>query len=474
MPALGAGMDEGRVVEWHVAPGAAVQRGDVIALIETDKAEIEVEVFETGVVEELLIEEGTRVPVGTPLARIAAAGAVAAPAPAPPPIAPPVPTPPEAPPGLAPPASTPLVPTPAAPTTAEPHPHVTSPLVRRLAAAYGLDLAAVTPTGPNAVITRHDVERAVTSHRPHDGQRRPGGPPAAAPATGSQPSSPYARRLAGERGVALAALEGTGPHGAVVARDLEAAGAVAAPTPPAAPPALAEPATSPGGPAAPPDRHGAMRAAIARAMARSSREIPHYHLGEHVDVEATLRWLEERNRDVPASRRVLPAALVVRATALACRAYPDLNGSWIDDAFQPADAVNVGVAIALRGGGLLSPAILDADQLTLDEVMSALRDLVTRTRAGRLRGSEATGGTITITNLGDTGVETVHGVIYPPQVALVGVGRIAERAWAADGMVGVRRVLHLTLAADHRASDGHVGGRFLADIATRLRTPEEL
>jgi len=136
--------------------------------------------------------------------------------------------------------------------------------------------------------------------------------------------------------------------------------------------------------------------------------------------------------------------------------------------------VHLGVAVALRGGGLVAPALHDVDRLTLDGLMDALRDLVKRARTGRMRGSEMRDPTLTVTNLGDQGVETVHGVIYPPQVALVGFGRIAQRPWATGDMVGAHPVVHGTLAADHRASDGHTGGLFLAAIERRLQEPEEL
>jgi pyruvate dehydrogenase E2 component (dihydrolipoamide acetyltransferase) len=283
----------------------------------------------------------------------------------------------------------------------------------------------------------------------------------------------------------------------VLASDVLAAIDAAAPTVPSPPEASAAPAPPSEEPAgtAPAGRRGAdeekraakaarhreqatrslaMRQAIARAMERANREIPHYHLGETVDVDATLTWLTECNADRPPSERILPAALVLKATALALGEYGDLNGYWIDDAFQPGDGIHLGVAINLRRGGLLAPAIRNADQLTLDELMAALRDLVARTRSAGLRGSELTDPTITVSNLGDTGVELIHGVITPPQVALVGVGRITERPWAVDGMLAVRRTLFLSLAGDHRASDGHRGGRFLAAIAANLARPETL
>jgi pyruvate dehydrogenase E2 component (dihydrolipoamide acetyltransferase) len=146
----------------------------------------------------------------------------------------------------------------------------------------------------------------------------------------------------------------------------------------------------------------------------------------------------------------------------------------VDDAFVPAPGVHLGVAVSLRGGGLVAPAIHDAAGLALGDLMAALRDLVARTRAGRVRRAELADPTITVTNLGDQGVEAVHGVIYPPQVALVGVGRVVERPWAVDGLLGVRPVVTLTLAADHRATDGFTGARFLDAIDRMLQEPESL
>jgi pyruvate dehydrogenase E2 component (dihydrolipoamide acetyltransferase) len=194
-----------------------------------------------------------------------------------------------------------------------------------------------------------------------------------------------------------------------------------------------------------------------------------------IDLGAALSWLRTVNDQRPPAERLLPATLLLKATALATRQVPALNGFWDEvDGFLPSDAVHLGVAVSLRAGGLIAPAIHDADQLTLDELMAALRALVGRVRSGRLRSSEMADPTITVTNLGDQGVDEVHGVIYPPQVALVGFGRIAERPWARDGMLGVRPTVRATLAADHRSSDGLVGARFLATLDRLLQTPEEL
>lgn len=217
-----------------------------------------------------------------------------------------------------------------------------------------------------------------------------------------------------------------------------------------------------------------MRQTIGRLMARSKREIPHYYLSTTVDLARARGWMQERNRELPVSGRLVPAALLLKATALAVRRHPQLNGFWVDDGFVAGSGVHLGVAISLRGGGLVAPAIHDADTLSVEQLMAAMRDLVGRARAGRLRGTEMSDPTLTVTNLGDQGVESVLGVIYPPQVALVGFGRVVERPWAVDGMLAVRPVVSLTLAADHRATDGFVGGRLLAVIDTLLQSPEEL
>lgn len=464
MPSLGADMDVGTVLEWLVQPGDEVHKGEVVAVVDTAKAAVEVEVFSDGVVGEILVPVGRQVPVGTPLAQLQPLGAPTATAtatgPAPertPPI--PEPVPPPLPRPL--PMPEPIVPVPGPrpkPPPADADVRVRSPLVRHLAHERGLDLRTVARSGADGVVTRADVEGAA---------QRPAR------------SSPYARRRAAELGVDLALVAGTGSAGTIGVADVERAAAerIAQPTAPtvAAPaaPAVVEPAEpSVGTPAV--DRQQSLRQSIAKLMARSKREVPHYYLTETVDLAAATAWLTERNRDRPAAERVLPAALLLKAVAVAAREHPQLNGFWRDDCFTPADGVHVGVAVALRGGGLVTPALLDADALPVDDVMVALRDLVQRSRSGRLKRRELTDGTITVTNLGDQGAESVHGVIFPPQVALVGFGRIADRPWAVDGMLGVRPLVTATLAADHRATDGHLGGRFLATLDRLLQNPEEL
>jgi pyruvate dehydrogenase E2 component (dihydrolipoamide acetyltransferase) len=292
--------------------------------------------------------------------------------------------------------------------------------------------------------------------------------------------------------VDLQALVGTGPDGVVTVADVEAAVEAAAAVPTPAPAgkraarkaaakqatpaekAAEKPAEKPAEKADKADKAAAMRAAIAALMARSKKEIPHYYLQTTIDVSRALELVRQRNEGRGVSERLVPAAVLLKATALAVRRVPEVNGFFVDGAFRPGERVHLGVAVALRGGGLVAPAIHDADTLSLDELMAALKDLVARARAGRLRGSEMSDPTITVTNLGDQGVELVHGVIYPPQVALVGFGRVVERPWAVDGMLAVRPVLTATLAADHRVTDGHRGGLFLTAVETLLQKPEEL
>jgi pyruvate dehydrogenase E2 component (dihydrolipoamide acetyltransferase) len=257
-------------------------------------------------------------------------------------------------------------------------------------------------------------------------------------------------------------LPGSGPHGAVTVEDVEQAAK-------AAPEKVVKKEAAP-----PTDKALAMRKAIAAAMCRSKREIPHYYLSQTIPMQRAVDWLTAYNEKRPVTERVLMGALQLKAVALALKDFPDFNGFWKDNAFQPAQGIHVGVAISLRQGGLIAPAIHDVAELGLDELMKSLADLVRRARAGSLRSSEMSDPTITVTNLGDQGVDEVFAIIYPPQVAIAGFGRVAPRPWAEDGMIGAVPAVVASLAADHRVSDGHRGARFLAAIAARLQEPETL
>jgi pyruvate dehydrogenase E2 component (dihydrolipoamide acetyltransferase) len=216
-----------------------------------------------------------------------------------------------------------------------------------------------------------------------------------------------------------------------------------------------------------------MRRAIAAAMARSKREIPHFYLEHTVALTGLRARLDALNADRPPAERLLPAVFVIRATARALARHPGFNGHYVDGEFRPAERVHLGTAVAIRGGGLIAPAIHDADRLDLDQLMARLKDLVARARGGGLRGSELADPTATLSSLGERGVDALYGVIHPPQVALIGAGRPVRRPWAEGDAVAVREVMTLTLAADHRVGDGHAGALFLAEIGRLIETPEE-
>ena len=472
MPSLGADMDQGTLLEWLVKPGDQIHQGDIIAVVDTDKSAIEVESFHTGTVERLVIEPGQTVPVGTVLAVIAAPAGEAAAKPVAEPVAKPVAAGPRL---KKAPAGGPARRTQPPPRAAagESRPAAGSPLVRHLAHELGVDLAAVPGTGPAGTITRTDVQRAAAAAPPAEAPTRAAAVAPPAPAPAARPRvSPRARRVAAQLAVDPSEVTGTGPGGAVREADVRRAAArtQTAAAGPAGTAARAPAVT----PARARDRTQTMRRAIARLMARSKREVPHYYLSNTVDMTAAVAWLHQRNRELAISERLVPAALLLKAAALAARQVPELNGYWEDDRFTPAGAVHLGVPISLRGGGLLTPAIRDAADLPPSELMARLRDLVVRARAGRLRRAELADATITVTNLGDQGVEAVFGVIFPPQVALVGIGKVAERPVAVNGLVGARPAVVTTLSADHRASDGYTGARFLAAMSDLLQRPEEL
>jgi len=388
MPALGADMESGKLVEWLVKPGDRVKSGAVIAVVETQKGAIEVEFFHDGVVSEILVPVGQSVPVGAVLARIDDGTAPRAPAPE----------------SVAPGAPPPVEVAPPPPLKERP------------------------PAAP---------------------PRAPGAPVKATPA---------ARRRAAELGIDIANVAGSGFGGSVCLADLESARAER--------------------PAAPRVQRGfvaaEMRKAIAAAMARSKREIPHYYLSETIDLSRALAWLERFNAAQPPPGRLLLAVLLLKASALALRQVPELNGTFVDNAFIPGEGIHVGWAVSLRGGGLIAPAIRHADRKSLAETMEAMRDLVGRARSGGLRSSELTSPTVTISSLGERGAESVLGVIYPPQVAIVGFGRVAPRPWAVDGRIQARPLVTASLAADHRVTDGHKGGVFLAALRDILQKPEAL
>jgi pyruvate dehydrogenase E2 component (dihydrolipoamide acetyltransferase) len=378
LPSLGADMDEGKLLEWKVKPGDVVKKGDVVAIVDTTKAAVDVETWQEGTVQALLVEPGTTIPVGTVIATLLAPG--------------------EAPGAAAPSAAKEAAPSPAPVAAAREAP---------------------------------------------------------APPEGRKPISPAARKRAAELGVDPATVAGSGPHGAVTLEDIERAGR--------------KPAAG-----AAPDRAAEMRKAIAAAMSRSKREIPHYYLAETIPMQRAAAWLAAENARRSMTDRILMAAVQLKAVALALKDFPDLNGTWREGAYVPSQAVHLGVAISIRQGGLVAPAIRDVPELPLGELMKSLADLVKRARAGSLKSSEMSDPTITVTNLGEAGVESTFAVIYPPQAAIVGFGRVAARPWVEAGEIRAVPTVVATLSADHRVSDGHRGAAFLAELSRRLQEPEKL
>ncbi len=480
MPSLGADMEHGKLVEWLVKPGDYVRRGDLVAVVDTDKTVMDVESFEEGVVSELLIDVGQSVPVGTPLARITQTPAEVEPPRAPSARIPAAAEPPRAPSKRTAAAAGPSRATPSA--AASPATVPITPPVRHLAHRLGVDTGTIRGTGKHGAITRADVEHAQSEQVSAEHAR---------PSGGRVRSSPLARRLAAQLGVDLASITGTGPDGAVTAADVErgaearpaadeAAGASQSqavdhqPRRPAGTPPEAPPDAPPGPAAAARERVASLRRAVGALMVRSKQTIPHYYLSTTLDLRAAVTWMQSVNTQRPVASRLIPSVLLFKAAALAARDVPEVNGFYDDGGFRPSAAVHLGVAVALRQGGLVAPAIHDADTLSVDELMRQLQDLVARARAGRLQRAEMADPTVTVTNLGELGVDSVFGVIYPPQVAMVGFGRVTEQPWAQDGLLGVRPAVIATLSADHRVSDGLRGARYLARIEELLQKPEEL
>ena len=421
MPSLGADMEDGTLVEWLIAEGDTVARGDVVAVVETQKGAIEIECFEPGQVSKLLVPVGKVVPVGAALAVIGDGE---------------VPEPVE---------------------VAEPEPEPAPEPVKEpesATAAAVLERPAPSKPKPEPVQVTPPPEPA---------------PPAARdttiafiPSTADQPrATPAARVRARDLGIDLSGLPGTGLDGMIVLGDVERARA--------APDTLTEvPTPAP----EPTDPRAEMRKAIAAAMARSKQTIPHFYLSQTFDVQPVIDWLSAQNAERAPSERLLLGAVFLRAAARAARDCPTMNGHYANEAFQQAADVHAGLAIALRGGGLVAPSVMNADTLSLDDTMAAMRDLVSRARAGRLRGTEMTAGTITVSSLGDSGAESMGGVIFPPQVALVGLGAPQLRPWVVHGAVKARQVITLTVSVDHRVNDVRQASRYLSAFETHLKDME--
>jgi pyruvate dehydrogenase E2 component (dihydrolipoamide acetyltransferase) len=397
MPSLGADMEDGTLVEWRKKPGDEVKRGDIIADVDTQKGLIEIEVFDEGFIEKLLIEEGAKIPVGTPMALIKSIGENGEESRKEKPK--------EKEPEVQPTEVKKVAETIQKPQAKMPESYPgkrikVSPLAKRIAAANNIDLSQVTGTGPGGAITKEDVENAIT------------------------PEKGMVKEKSREKKTGKPAIS-------------------------------------------------AIRSAVAAAMSKSNAEIPHYYLEKRIDMLKAMAWISEMNNQRPVSKRLLPVALLIEAVAKALKDFPDLNAVW-ENGLQLKNEINIGFVVALRDGGIVVPAIHRADLKSIDEIMAMLNEIIPRAKALKLRSSELSDSTITITNLGENTADKVYGIIYPPQVAIIGFGNITEQPFAENGMLGIRPVLNVTLAGDHRATDGLTGSRFLSSLNKLLQNPEAL
>ena len=405
MPQMGADMTEGTLLRWLKDVGDSVERGDILAEIETDKATIELEAYESGTLIKRVAGEGDIIPVGDVIALLGDAS--------------------EAVPDVErkPPAETP------ARRTVEP-----------------------------------EAKKAV----------EPAPAPTAAPA--QEPGdrvriSPVARKMASEAGIDPSALRGSGPDGRILRRDIEAA--MSAGGPAAAPDSRREPPRAPRTESAAAEGLSKMRQAIARRMTLSKQTQPHYYLTLDIDMTPAMAFREQFNASATDEQRVSINDLVVKACAIALERHPKFNAEFSEEGLVHHDRVNVCIGVALDDG-LIAPALLDCQSKSLGRIAVESKDLINRAKTGSLKADEYSDGTFTITNLGAFGVETLIGIINPPQAAILGVGSVMPQPAVRNGEVVVRQVMKVALSADHRVSDGAEGARFIKEIQALLEGPAAL
>lgn len=409
MPSLGADMTEGTLTEWLVKEGDQVNSGDIIAVLETQKGAIDMEVYSSGTIAEILIEPVMEVPVGTVLARIA----------------------------IAEPSQKISVPTP-----------ILAPIPTVIPDEITSEASTETE-----ISTTVSEQVKVTDTKVTDIK-----------------ASPIVRRLAKEQQLNLTSIKGSGPQGAILLNDLASFLKTETKAKPETKSEQHKPADK---------SVQNMRNAISVAMAKSKQEIPHFYLSLELDITNVQKWLQQKNQTTPPEEYVLLLALLLKALAYALVKYPKLNGFYRNGSsqqhyFEQASAIHIGNVISLRQGGLVVPAIHDVDKLSVSELMHGLRDITERSRNGHLRSSELMDATITVTNMGERGADSVFGIIYPPQVAILGFGKARETAKIVNGNVVVASVLTVSLSADHRVIDGMLAAKFLNYLSKQLQKPERL
>ena len=439
MPKMGYDMVEGKIVRWLKREGDRVTRGEAIAEIETEKVNIQIESFASGVLQKIIAPEGQTVPVGQPIAVVGEPGEK-------PEEMPPSELPPAAQVGVGEGAEAPSVqvtgkapemgPPPAAPPPAEEERVKASPMARRLAEERGVELSRVQGTGPGGRITREDVERFMS-----EAARRMAPEKAAPPPVAERPAPPAAERPA--------------------------------PPPPAAPPAPPEAPPPPGALPVETRELSRMGQAVARVTSESKRTIPHFYVTVEVDMSRVVDLREELNQDVPREERISFNDFVMKATALALARYPRLNASYRDGKVDVYRQVNLAMAIALEDG-LIAPVIRECDRKPLLQIARESRELADRTHKGTLRQEDYSDATFTVSNMGMLGVEEFAAIINPPQAGILAVGAVAPRPVVREGALAIAHTMKVTVSFDHRVANGADAARFLGELKRLLESPARL
>jgi pyruvate dehydrogenase E2 component (dihydrolipoamide acetyltransferase) len=449
MPALGMNQETGTLLRWMKREGEAVTKGEPLMEVATDKTDVEIEAPVSGILRNVSAKEGDEIPVGRVIALIAKPDEVldvpkAAPA-QPPAASSDEPTPPASPA----PSTQPATPTNGGGASI-------TPVAARMAADHGLDISRIQPSGSR--IQKEDVLAYLAAQKPSHNLEE----------AGRVLASPKARRLAEEAGIDLATLQGSGPEGAVIAADVDAAQKVEPAHTPAAPEPLATPAQTDEPTVVPMSR---MWKVMAERLTQSWTTVPHFFLAREVDAKLFRKW--HSNAQERSDTKLTYTDLLVKVVAQSLRAHARVNAAWIDGRIVANEQVHIGLAVAVEDG-LLVPVMRDADKLGLEEIAQRRADLVARAQAGKLRVDELQGGTFTISNLGMFGIDQFSAIINPPQAAILAVGRISDRVVARDGKAKVRPMLTLNLSSDHRVVDGARAARFLDYLAALIEDPLRL
>ncbi|MBA6297459.1 dihydrolipoamide acetyltransferase family protein [Colwellia sp. MB02u-9] len=425
MPSLGADMSEGMLVEWLIKVGDKVKHGDIIAVLETQKGAIDMEAYHDGIITQLLVQPVNTVPVGSVLARIDIEEKSL--------------------------------------NESKNQNTSTEDIIKEPIAIEELTTEEIITekTTPEQTTPEKVIEEPVLlsvealTEKP---QKKTTEKLNINTKTNRVLASPIVRKIAKAQQLDLSRIKGSGPNGGIILKDI----------------AQIAPKTrlTEGEPLA------NMRNAIAAAMTKSKQEIPHFYLSVDLPINKAQQWLQQANKDKTPQTHILLIALVLKAVAISLQKYPQLNGFYQQGHFEPASEINIANVISLRGGGVVVPALRHVEQLSVPDIMSALRDITRRSRAiergERLRSSELMGATITITNMGERGVDQVFGIIYPPQVAIIGVGKVKKVPQVCDEKIDIGEQITLCLSADHRVVDGMLAAKFLNSLAKNLQKPEQL